>query len=186
MRQPTKLLDADGGMLIQPSKQEFHGFVNLQEGTFGAFTLFPGHDQYLIGQDILIRHTDISLVLLVFIGSRMGTISTGGDIDLQHGLAIHIPSLRLERHHRTGVHLRGCLDHVILLIASYASDRSIIFHSDQQPATIGVGKGTQCAGNLLTIAYLKLEVELLVLSLCDQLLYWMSPLHFGSLFGRQS
>ena len=90
------------------------------------------------------------------------------DVDLQHRASADVPPSGGEGHRGAGVALGGSLDHVILLLAAYAGDASVVLYADEQPSAVGVGEGAEGAGDLLTVADFELEVLPLVFAFCDQ------------------
>ena len=84
------------------------------------------------------------------------------------------------------IHFRSSLDHIIFLLTSHTGNSAVILHSNQQPPTICIRERTQCPGNLLAVAHLKLEIKLLMFPLLYKRFNRMFLLHFGFCFETQN
>ena len=73
-----------------------------------------------------------------------------------------------------------------LFICPQPKDIPVIFHTDQETSTVGIGKSTQRTRNLLTVAHFEFKIKLLVFPLLYQRFYRMHLLHFGNFLDRQN
>ena len=168
VRQATELGERNAGVGLEVAKQRLDGTSQAEESAVGAAQLLPGQHQGRVSRTVLVGHAQVSHVLVVLIGRQIGAVGAALDVDLQHRASADLPPSGGEGHRGAGVALGGGLDHVILLLAAYAGDASVVLYADEQPSAVGVGEGAEGAGDLLTVADLKLEVLPLVFAFCDQ------------------
>ena len=75
---------------------------------------------------------------------------------------------RVARHGRCAIHGSSGLYHVYLFIAAHTGNLAIVFHSNEQAASVGIGKGREGARNLACIGDFVLEILLLMFALGDK------------------
>ena len=56
-----------------------------------------------------------------------------------------------------------------LLIRSDSCNAAIVFHTNQEPPSIGIGKGTKCARNFARVFYAHFKILLLVFAFSNHL-----------------
>ena len=69
---------------------------------------------------------------------------------------------------RNAIKRGSSLDHIHLLITTYACNFTIILHANKQTSSIGISKSRQCARNLTCIGNFILEILLLMFALSDE------------------
>ena len=186
MANTAKLTCIDIRILLQVREQALYRLTDLHQCPVFPALLLPRKNQNFICQDILVGYADIGFILILFIRRQVRFVRTGRYIDFQNGFPVYFPAGSLERDFRLSVHFRCSLNHIILFLTVDTGDIPVVFHPNQQPTAIGIGKSRQGAGNLLTVAHFELKIELLMLALFNQCFYRMFLLHFGSLFDLQN
>ena len=135
-----------------------------------AILLTPQGHLHGRSHDILIGNAHEGTQAVIVQASTHGTILYGLDFGNHHTPTLDTVYTHMTLHRRHTIECRGSLDHIDLLIAAHTGNLAIVFHANEQSASIRISKRRERTRNLARIGDLILEILLLMFALGDEVM----------------
>ena len=168
--QAGKAVERKGlGSLGKETQQSLLSLGEGEHGTTVSTLLAPESHLHGRGYDILVGYAhEGAEAIIVEAGTHrdlLGALHLGN----HHVIPLNTMDAHATLHRRHTVHRGSSLDHIDFFVAAHTGNLTIILDTNEQAATVGVGKRREGARNLAHIGDLVLEILLLVFALGDEM-----------------
>ena len=127
-------------VLAQQVEQQLFALGVLDEFALRIAALLPHAQVYGRGQYVFVLDAQIGQVLARFVAGVDGFLPAFFYFDHEDTPSFGLVGVHAIVHLRRAIQLCGGLYHILLFVRAYAGYFSVVFHADQQPSAVGVGK----------------------------------------------
>ena len=118
--------------------------------------------------NVLVGNADVGTLPAIIVDGTDRTLVGRGDGGYDDGAALHMVGIELNTGRRATIAVGRLMHHVNLLLRTHTRHVAVVANANEQPSTVGIGKGRYRTGQLHGIGHAVFEVLLLVLALLDK------------------